>query len=368
MCSAEDMSPKAAPPAAEEPSGCEKVGNLIDDFIRNFFYSVGKFVASRPWTTIFGTMFIAICCGAGFANFTTENRPDELWVPQGTTAEVEEQQYLEYFPPSTRINTMIISDHENAGANVLTQAALEQALELQMEIATTESNYENTTTYTLTNLCTKAGGSCASSYTGVCQCLISGILKMWNYDVETFKSDNDFMATLNQYGTKEDLDAVLGNAVFDEDDVLISAEAFTVTYFLDDRTIVEDGSETDPINEQWELDAFLTPIQQEPTPYTELDIDYFSTRSFSDEFGDAISGDLVLVNVSYIVIFLFLGATLGKIRCGPGSRWSMSIAALIMIGLSTAAGFGISSAVGLFFGPVHSLLPFILLGIGVDDW
>ena len=355
------------PPPAEEPTGCEKIGNQIDDFIRNVFYGLGKFVAFRPWTTIFGTMLLAICCGAGFMNFTTENRPDELWVPQNTIAEVEEQQYLEYFPPSTRINTMIISDHENNGANVLTMEALEQALELQMEIATTPSTYENTT-YTLPDLCTKAGGSCVSSYSGVCQCLISGILKMWNYDVEIFRNDSDFMATLNQYGSREDLQAVLGNPVFDDDNVLVSAEAFTITYFLDDRTIVEGGTETDPINEQWELDAFLTPIQKDPTPYTELDVDYFSSRSFSDEFGDAISGDLVLVNVSYIVIFLFLGATLGRIRCGPGSRWSMSIAALIMIGLSTVAGFGISAAVGLFFGPVHSLLPFILLGIGVDDW
>ena len=35
--------------------------------------------------------------------------------------------------------------------------------------------------------------------------------------------------------------------------------------------------------------------------------------------------------------------------------------------MSTAAGFGLSSICGLFYGPVHSLLPFILLGIGVDD-
>ena len=39
----------------------------------------------------------------------------------------------------------------------------------------------------------------------------------------------------------------------------------------------------------------------------------------------------------------------------------------VAVGLSTAAGFGLSSLFGLFFGPVHSLLPFILLGIGVDD-
>ena len=45
----------------------------------------------------------------------------------------------------------------------------------------------------------------------------------------------------------------------------------------------------------------------------------------------------------------------------------MSLAALCLVVLSTIAGFGISSLCGLFFGPVHSLLPFILLGIGVDD-
>ena len=65
--------------------------------------------------------------------------------------------------------------------------------------------------------------------------------------------------------------------------------------------------------------------------------------------------------------FLYLGANLGKIACGPGSRWTLSLGALVMIGISTAAGFGLSAFAGLFYGPVHSLLPFILLGIGVDD-
>ena len=73
------------------------------------------------------------------------------------------------------------------------------------------------------------------------------------------------------------------------------------------------------------------------------------------------------MQISYIVVFLFVGANLGNIKCGTGSRWTMSLAALVMIGISTAASFGIAAACGLFYGPVHSLLPFILLGIGVDD-
>ncbi|CAJ1937740.1 unnamed protein product [Cylindrotheca closterium] len=58
---------------------------------------------------------------------------------------------------------------------------------------------------------------------------------------------------------------------------------------------------------------------------------------------------------------------MGSIKCGTGSRWTMAFSALMVVLLSTGAGFGISSIFGFFFGPVHSLLPFILLGIGVDD-
>ena len=34
-----------------------------------------------------------------------------------------------------------------------------------------------------------------------------------------------------------------------------------------------------------------------------------ATRSFSDEFGGAITGDLLLVQISYAVVFIFLGGT-----------------------------------------------------------
>jgi len=268
---------------------------------------------------------------------------------------------------------MILSAGKEATAvNVLEKSSLLEALKLQMEIVSTPSVHMNETSgmndaCALTDLCTKAGGSCASSFAGVCQCLVVSILKQWNCNSTLLELDQDCMSTLQACGKPKDLQAVLGNAIFDSDGVLVTADALSVACFLQDRTIVENGNEIDPINEQWELDAFLTPLQSAPTDCPQLEANCFSTRSFSDEFGDAIAGDLALVQVSCVVTFVFLGATLGQVKCGPNSRWSMSIAAVLMIGLSTMAGFGISSAIGLFFGPVHSLLPFVLLGIGVDD-
>ena len=126
-----------------------------------------------------------------------------------------------------------------------------------------------------------------------------------------------------------------------------------------------ENTDSDPKNEGWENDVFLKVLSEAvPEKYKSLQVHYFAGRSFSDEFGNAITGDILLVNISYVIIFLFLGATLGNVIPGPGSRWTMSLGALVMVGLSVGAGFGVSSAVGLFYGPVHTLIPFILLGIG----
>jgi Niemann-Pick C1 protein len=190
---------------------------------------------------------------------------------------------------------------------------------------------------------------------------------MWNYDLATLEADDDIMATLNNYGSKEDLEGVLGNPTFDSNNVLIGAEALSLSYFLEDRAVVENGNEIDPINEEWEKSVFLQSVQTADEESSTIELAYFSTRSFDDEFGGEIQGDLVYVQVSYIVAFIFLGATMGSRLCGRGSRWSMSFSALMLVALSTVAGFGVASLAGQLYGPVHSVLPFVLLGIGVDD-
>lgn len=333
-----------------------------------------------------------ICiCGAGFVRWSTENRSEKLWVPQNTLAEEETSIHQEYFGSENRFNSMIVQSQSdanvnaNVNANVLTKENLMQAMKMHQKITSTVVTVDDTD-YTFLDLCTPAGGSCISSFSGVCNCLVLSILKQWNYDLETLQNDEDYMTTLNQYGNGvEDLAAVLGNPTFDVDfDVssdnnnnmtqtqIIAAEAFSVSYFVKDRSAAaeagsdEAGSEADPINEAWELEAFLNTTQSASEKFS-LDVNYLSGRSFGDEFGATISGDLLFVQVSYVVVFVFLGANLGKIKCGNDSRWTMSLAALFMVGLSTAASFAISSAFGLFYGPVHSLLPFILLGIGVDN-
>jgi hypothetical protein len=120
------------------------------------------------------------------AKLTPENRPEKLWVPQGTQAGIEEevrlvirtpeicvivfcfsripaaslesQQFFEYFPANSRFQNVIISSGENEGSrNVLTQDQLVNVMKLHESIETGVSTYDGTS-YTFTDLCTVAGG------------------------------------------------------------------------------------------------------------------------------------------------------------------------------------------------------------------
>eukprot|EP00978_Attheya_sp_CCMP212_P025083 scaffold80008_cov47-Attheya_sp.AAC.5 len=344
----------------------ERFGDSVDRGVAGAFSHVGAYVGSNPKRTLALSILVTALCGIGFLNWTTENRPEELWVPQGTKAQVEETAYLSFFPRTARFNTMIVRP-DSTGPNILDKTYLEQIMMMHKEIETRLSKTDEIE-YDFLDLCVKTGGTCASSVEGVCGCLVSSILRQWNYDLATLQADASIIETVNSYGSRADLEAILGNAVFDENDQIVSAEALSLSYFLADRSIIENGGDTDPINEAWEEEVFLNVIEDvAPTSFPSIEMDYLSSRSFNDEFGGAISGDLLFVQVSYFISFLFLGATLGKLKCGTGSRWTMALGALFMVVLSTGAGFGLSSGFGLFFGPVHSLLPFILLGIGVDD-
>ena len=82
---------------------------------------------------------------------------------------------------------------------------------------------------------------------------------MWSYDLAT--ADDDVLGTLNGYGSREDLESVLGKPAFDDAGDLVSAEALSMAYFLQDRSKVEGGNTVDPVNEAWEEQVFLETVQ-----------------------------------------------------------------------------------------------------------
>ena len=68
-------------------------------------------------------------------------------------------------------------------------------------------------------------------------------------------------------------------------------------------------------------------------------------------------------------MILYLTFNLGALPwCPPlDSRMLLSLASVTAIGMSMAGGFGIAALLGFEWTPVHTILPFVILGLGVDD-
>jgi len=251
-----------------------------------------------------------------------------------------------------------------SGSNLLSKAALSDLMDLHLTISSAESTEGDE----LSDLCVESGYSLAL------QCFMSNILQAWSYDAATLAAETDasVLTTLGAAFAPDELASLLGNEQYSDspaDTAVESARAVKVTYFLkSDLVIVNNRYETVK-NDAWEL-KFLDIVQSYRSEHFKLYA--FATRSFSDEFGDAIGGDVILINIAYYVMIIYLSINLGKYPCrpvcpNPGSRVLLAFASVVAILLSMGSAFGLCAGMGFMWTPVHSVLPFVILGLGVDD-
>ena len=85
-----------------------------------------------------------------------------------------------------------------------------------------------------------------------------------------------------------------------------------------------------------------------------------------DEMARVVEEDLPTFAVAFLLMLLYLMFTLGKLSCIGARPWLALSAVIILIG-AIIVGFSISLCTGFAFNLVVMMVPFILLGVGVDD-
>jgi predicted RND superfamily exporter protein len=121
----------------------------------------------------------------------------------------------------------------------------------------------------------------------------------------------------------------------------------------------------DPVTLEWELKFIeLLETYNDDTiqPYVS------ASRSFSDALGDSISGDLGLVFGAIGLIFLFTAVSLGRF----GKKFISNRSLLAFVGVATVfvsvyAANGLCAYMGVPYVPPNQVIPFLIIGIGVDD-
>lgn len=154
----------------------------------------------------------------------------------------------------------------------------------------------------------------------------------------------------------------------------VSAEVMFGTYSLEFDEITVDGSTVDPVGDEWErqvlcilgynADSRNSTAKCDPDELLEFTGQF--QRSFGDEFGNAIRGDIGALGASYFVILIYLIIMLSK-RDPVHSMIGMSLVTVIIVGASYICALGTGAYFGLPNNSLNSNIPFLLLGLGVDD-
>lgn len=85
---------------------------MLDLVIYCYFYRWGVIVAKNPWAFIFMGIVISATCSIGLLNFTAENRPTKLWIPQDSGF-VENSEWLQdNFPHDLRLQSFVLVDED----------------------------------------------------------------------------------------------------------------------------------------------------------------------------------------------------------------------------------------------------------------
>jgi len=89
-------------------------------------------------------------------------------------------------------------------------------------------------------------------------------------------------------------------------------------------------------------------------------------RSFGDIADETILGDVPFFAIGYCLMVFYASVMLGRFNMVE-QRNALATVGVIGVIMGVFVSYGVASALGFLFGPMHNVLPFLLLGIGIDD-
>ncbi|KAK5600046.1 Protein patched 1 [Crenichthys baileyi] len=173
---------------------------------------------------------------------------------------------------------------------------------------------------------------------------------------------------------------ILGGRVKSSQDTLLSAEALQTMFLLmspkqlyehfkDDYEIHDinwNEEKANAILESWQR-KFVEVVHQSIPGNSSQSIHAFSTTTLNDIMKSFSDVSVIRVAGGYLLMLAYACVTMLRWDCAK-SQGAVGLAGVMLVALSVAAGLGLCSLLGLSFNAATTqVLPFLALGIGVDD-
>ncbi|CAM9197033.1 unnamed protein product [Chrysoparadoxa australica] len=325
-----------------------QASNKVEEASHHMFSYIGGAVARRPWITLaISAIFVAVNL-SGWYTFQIAGDGYDQWVPKSAPAMAYRKIVEGNFAPG---NAAALLMYTRRGGNVLKKELVDQMWANYLSVLkvdVTGSRYDS--------LCdTDSAGNCKDF----------GLLTFWNADYDTYKervqNEEDLLREVSRMvldnGEPVSRDNVFGAREEDADGNIVSAEATYLGLSL--------------AGAQGKTGTWLTLVQElmavEVKKLRGVDGFYFTSRSIDDELQGGVTGEIPLALCGYLFMIAFVTTTLGPACDRRKSRRGLGFLGVLIIILAGAAGYGFCNGMGIPFTSLAQVLPFVLVGIGVDD-
>eukprot|EP01025_Chloroclados_australasicus_P010600 TRINITY_DN1437_c0_g1_i3.p1 TRINITY_DN1437_c0_g1~~TRINITY_DN1437_c0_g1_i3.p1 ORF type:complete len:950 (+),score=108.56 TRINITY_DN1437_c0_g1_i3:595-3444(+) len=411
--SIDDASRRSALSAKSFKGTFDKPSNWIAGGVERGFRKIGLCVGTYPIIAVLVAIVFVLIFAPGSRQLEEENRGEKLWIPADTESQ-EDKDYIDiYYQSFARLEQVLFAACED-GTNMLTPEYFDQMLEIHKQIESLTVYYcpeepktcngeeieegdfaglnqqdeqcDLPVTRLIFNPQTITGNIERKCYLMGKGCFVSNVLELFNYTSSEWASQEQILARINmpsselsdEYLNGEPInkDSLFGGIQYENGNI-VSVRVLAFNYYLkNEEQLTCDNALYDFKGYAWEegfLDYMEETVDSEGTcrkdgGSSDYEILRFATRSFDDEFGGTINTDLNFLFVAIGVIVIYALLMLSKWRLGfSGIRLFSTIASLASIGLAFICAQGLLGYAGLFTSALDSVLPFLLVGIGVDD-
>ncbi|KAI8424164.1 hypothetical protein MSG28_002754 [Choristoneura fumiferana] len=398
----------------------EGVSSRFVHFVEDLFFILGVKVGRHPVKTIMLSWLFVILSCIGLMKFHIEKNPMKLWIPPDSDFYKDTYWYVDKFGTAFRLQRLLVEAED-----VLQPEMLMTVYNITKQVNSLEVHYNNSV-YNLKDLCFKvpaitnlfgselktkseeqvSGNSSLFTSTSDSQysdptlwvdeefycsfienfellCLQYNIVDLFKNDLDLIKNatKHDIVTKVNNAkrnpitGHGYNYTQLLGGISRDESGDIVAAKSLLLTWYTSVNMSAVDLDEVGNLvgTEDWVSPAlalweqhYLELMQSMPDNYKNVTFYYEAGRSFGDTSGNAIFDELDKLFLSITLMFFYIQFGL--------SRWNwleirltLGGVGLLCVGMAYITAVSWCSVIGVPFGPVHASLPFLLMGLGVDD-
>lgn len=351
-----------------------RVSTAIDNAMRSSFFHVAYFVSGHPVVTIVLSVMFALCTLGGIRRFRWESRTEKLWLPR--TA-LRDHHFVQQRFGSPYRHTSIVFLGRSRHTNLATRDAMLECV----RIAEAGARVVAPSNHTFARSCVKL-----PDLRGNRLCFTQSPFDAF-YDpndvVRHASGDVDFYASVRKRlrslgdaqirgvlqngpetsptGLPLAMRELVGGVEGQGDSYFVRAMRFSqITSSAAGRV---NGAQPDRENDQLERawGSTLSTLNSSLVRWQ-----FHSQVSSRRAQRSAVSADLPLFFIAFPLVTVYVMLFLGEFHL-TRSRFLLALVGLINAGLALCVTFGLSSATGLLYGPLHQALPLLVVGIGIDD-